>query len=629
MKELTHCVFRTTNVKRISRRKKYKIFFFFRIMYLLLRNLAYCTAFLSLSALCLAVPVTRFDRENNTDFRIRALSDLTHEQQEKIKVSEDMIKSFKEKASAKAAKLFRTSARELLLKTPADNPLDNAPSLFSTKVESNSNQNAAQTMTELAKSPVNNDVDVISAITIDKVNALFKRKAERIHSSSASATANEQLFLEYKGRYEPDWLPPGTYYDFDLKFSSPIFTFEITSMNMLRMTMTFLAGSKADYYMPWNEQTMKYPMEGFAATADVSLEYVQGEVDGSYVTLNIAATEFHVAVSGMDPYIGVQLGNLLSDYFKEHFHSEAYVLGYVFTNPDNQLNDELTPKVFKMRMVADRYNTDDGSGFLLIYVMTTQDTLKDSSLHFPSHFNPLPDGHDTGLFLNNRLLYKHVIPGAMGDILTGVSHVENNGVYSWANGGEYKNPLGSYLKMTSCDTKGNWFTGYSCQWWYGYHQPNSDIRPNGLQVMRTLSSKEIGFQTFQEYRTRSCRSSSNFFKTCETFSNVAKQKVTHIFTMSVVNGGDGIHFNPHLKFDVEHPFDHTITFNTVGGQKIDETTYFALMASQATSSIEKYPPRINNLNLFLLNRILFPDHQAYNYQDVNLAHDLVLWGTTQ
>eukprot|EP01135_Chromosphaera_perkinsii_P002312 Nk52_evm98s221 gene=Nk52_evmTU98s221 len=105
---------------------------------------------------------------------------------------------------------------------------------------------------------------------------------------------------------------------------------------------------------------------------------------------------------------------------------------------------------------------------------------------------------------------------------------------------------------------------------------------------------------------------------CDKQNNYASQNFRTKYALSISPTSDDIRMTA--------TFEDEIVQNPSGNNWLKG--HFEDQASRVQTVMNRNPPRIADINIFRLNRILFPNEQIYKFKDVYSFADVVVWGDT-
>eukprot|EP01135_Chromosphaera_perkinsii_P003839 Nk52_evm14s257 gene=Nk52_evmTU14s257 len=468
-------------------------------------------------------------------------------------------------------------------------------------------QSSTDTLNNLtAYGSVNDNVDIISLISISKINSLFAERA---------AKGDKTLMTEFNANLTGNmwWADdPRTFYYFSLKLGSPKFFFDPTRKE-LGMGFKFQNGSTILKHLGWNGNETTLDVSGSAMTAKITLDKVKGQADAVSVALNISQTEFAVSFGpSVDPGVVPYFQVAIQKFFIENYHDKNYVLGTVIVNQNSTIIPSLNPKMFKMTIVPDAQRPGNGDGFLALFIQTTTTNLPDYQLKLPSEFNLVPDGFDTALYITNQNFYQNVLKESFTGVKALKVTADSRGIYSVTDGS-----LPTFNKayyINGCHLT-DWI--FTCSWTNHF---DAAVTPAGMKQKSTGNTKELAFNMGSSTEVNYCDA------WCSTSSQSATQTYSSTYTFGISSSSDEVIITG--KTDATNNLPSSSGWTNFWTNTGYISTNFDSYSGEISRYMSDAMPKISNLNIFRASRLLFPDRQIHQFKDVNLVADLVMWGNT-
>eukprot|EP01135_Chromosphaera_perkinsii_P011723 Nk52_evm1s2485 gene=Nk52_evmTU1s2485 len=477
-------------------------------------------------------------------------------------------------------------------------------------------QTAADTRSKIRSfGSVNTQADVVSAISLAKINALFAEKY-------ADKKDDSRKFTNYTSDPYTPWGSTASYWA-KLVVGPPLFAF---IDNDLHMTVELEKGSAIIAKFANGTEVAKDIVSKTPVITSAPLTRVKGTSKDFSVVLNINETQWivhlNIGSETVDPSFEAYVQKGLQSYFTATFHDSDYILGTVILNPEAPgIIKGLNPKEFIMRTVEDAYGRS-GNGFLVLMIQTDGASLTDTTpKQLPTKFNLVPDGYDTALYITNRALYNSIYLDSFAPIASGLTPAEVDGTLNYKSGGvhvgnlnqpDYCPPIDDVcLDIKSVDhyVRTSTFTTTH----------SDDAHPQRLSIHGALS------QTFRGCRTTVLGNPPK--ASCFSFTAVGDFSINLSFDFSLTEELIDIKYvTSDYKMDGDFSskwwetwFVGTKDFIKKKANEWGETS---------AGLIKNNPPKIQSLNTFRLNRILFPINNIYSYKEVYSLADLVLFGNT-
>eukprot|EP01135_Chromosphaera_perkinsii_P011724 Nk52_evm2s2485 gene=Nk52_evmTU2s2485 len=474
-------------------------------------------------------------------------------------------------------------------------------------------QTAADTRSHLKSfGPVNNKADAVSAISLAKINALFAEKY-------ADKKDDSRKFTNYTSDPYTPWGSTAEY-TVDLILSSPLFVF---IENRLHMTVELQKGSKVTAKLTNGTEMVKDIVPGTPAVTSAPLTRVTGSSDDYSVALNINQTEWIVKLDigkeTVDPTFEGHVQKGLQSYFTSTFHDSDYILGTMILNPDQPgIIKGLDPKEFIMRTVEDAYGRS-GNGFLVLMIQTDGAPLTDATPNnLPTKFNLVPDEYDAALYITNRALYNSIYLESFSPVVSGLTPVNVDGALTYNSG---TMELGNLEQREECK---NGMDGCNCKWvnhriqstsFSAYHSDDENPQRLAFQASTpsiTFRDADIKVLPGQRYLT------------CVPLTTEAEffNRLSFDFTLNK----DIIEIEFGFDFKFEGDFSSPYWWEGQRKSKLDKLANE--WGHRSAELIRSNAPKIQSLNTFRLNRIMFPKKNIYSYKEVHALADLVLFGNS-
>eukprot|EP01135_Chromosphaera_perkinsii_P006138 Nk52_evm4s418 gene=Nk52_evmTU4s418 len=368
---------------------------------------------------------------------------------------------------------------------------------------------------------------------------------------------------------------------------------------------------------------------GVPLTTIVSLAQIVGKGREYSVAINIAQTRWNIKLDvkdgPIDPSVESHVAKGVQQYFTETFHDKDYILGTVILNAeDPAIINGLSLKSFIMETVKDAYSRS-GNGFLVIMIQTDGAALTDMTRNqHPTKFNMVPDGYDSALYITNRALYNSIYLESFKPF---VSNLRTTG--DGKGGLMYKTgdfAIGELTQPSGCHDSGGMYGG--CQYinetntvytsnFISSH--SNDATPNRLSVHAAGTIQFLGCNTHIPFMSTraSCaeaHADGKFTLDMDFDFTLDKSDVISVKATSF----------PKFSGDFKSSF-----FDDLEGLTKEYVKESAdAWGVKASKAVKDHPPKIQSLNTFRLERILFPRKNIYSYKEVHILSDLVLFGNT-
>eukprot|EP01135_Chromosphaera_perkinsii_P007509 Nk52_evm2s905 gene=Nk52_evmTU2s905 len=310
----------------------------------------------------------------------------------------------------------------------------------------------------------------------------------------------------------------------------------------------------------------------------------------------------------------------VQQYFTETFHDKDYILGTVILNPeDPAIINGLSPKSFIMETVKDAFSRS-GNGFLVIMIQTDGAALTDMTRNQnPTKFNMVPDGYDSALYITNRALYNSIYLESFKPV---VSNLKATG--DGKGGLMYKTgdvALGELTQPSECHDSDSMFGGcrYTNETSMIYttsfiSSPSNDATPNRFSVHAAGTIQFVGCNLYVPFMSKrpSC----------------AEADADGEFTLDMdfdftLDKSDEIS----VKAASSHKFSGNFESSFFDDLKGLTEKYVKKSAdawgAKASKAVEDHPPKIQSLNTFRLERILFPRQSNEGIYVADLRRQIV------
>eukprot|EP01135_Chromosphaera_perkinsii_P005056 Nk52_evm3s312 gene=Nk52_evmTU3s312 len=466
---------------------------------------------------------------------------------------------------------------------------------------------------------VNTMADAVSVVSLAKINALYAQKYANEKDDTHKFTNFTSIPYTPWGSSTEFWV--------DLVFGPPLWVFVDAT---LQMTMELQAGSKIYAKRSDGSVMTKELRAGVPVTTAVSLTRVAGKFNDFSVAINITQTEWSIKMdiknSTIDPSFESYVTRGLQQYFTETFHDKDYILGTLILNPeDPKIISGMNPKAFIMEAVEDAYSRS-GNGFLVIMIQTDGAALTDMTRkQNPIKFNMVPDGYDSALYITNRALYNSIFMESFKPVVSNLQATgDGKGGLTYKTGGL---ALGKLTQPSGCANSDSFYGGckyteetnmvYTTDFVASYA---NDATPNRLSIH--AARKNIHFlgcsaTPMGRYGWSPCRAT----------------KADGIFTLDmdfdfVFDKTGFISVNTTSSHAFNGDFASNFWDNVFGISKEYLKKTANVWGDNTSKAVTDNPPKIQSLNTFRLERILFPYKNIYSYKEVHVLSDLVLFGHT-
>eukprot|EP01135_Chromosphaera_perkinsii_P004310 Nk52_evm2s277 gene=Nk52_evmTU2s277 len=433
---------------------------------------------------------------------------------------------------------------------------------------------------------VNTMADAVSVISLAKINALYEQKY-------ADAKDDTNKFTNFTSTPYTPW-GTSTAFWVDLAFGPPLWVFVDET---LQMTMEMKAG--------------------------------MGKSDEYSVAINITQTRWNIKLDvkdgPIDPSVESYVAKGVQQYFTETFHDKDYILGTVILNPeDPAIINGLNPKAFIMETVKDAYSRS-GNGFLVIMIQTDGAALTDTTRNqHPTKFNMVPDGYDSALYITNRALYNSIYLESFKPVVSNLRATGDGKGGLMYKTGDFA--LGELTQPSGCTDSGGMYGGcrYTDETSTVYttnfvSSHGNDATPNRLSVHAAGTIQFVGCNTYMPFM--STRAS------CAEADADGKFALDMDFDFTL-DKSDVISVKATSSHKFTCDFKSSFFDDLQGLTKEYVKKSADAWGGKASKAVEDHPPKIQSLNTFRLERILFPRKNIYSYKEVHILSDLVLFGNT-
>ena len=493
----------------------------------------------------------------------------------------------------------------------------------------------------LGNGPIANDWDAIAVNRLEKVNELFKE----IHKT------DNRAFTHFKSDIPLRIDPPAKYCSVGMTLEAYLVDpgLQFLKDGLMSLVFNTSAGSSATYYGLLKSSGCKEKdivevrkFEGIPLNTSVPLRKVDGhESQSGYVTIKAEDVNFTFHVPGGEglPSINEDVADAVSKYFREHYKDTTiYNLGQVSYHSPTP--DFLTPTYFDF-LVDQVQNEGSIVTMLYLYIKTRASDQSKIPVTFKRpNFPLLPDSHDSTLIVSNRIYMEHIVKPilAQGGRVTPTVEAKNRNL---PGGDRYEITGGGFVDLSNA--KMTFPT--SCSRSYAEGQPicltsngNSQKMGPGLAFNRfptdTKSLKMVFHKSVENFNYVD---GSGVICACKTVPQLYLgyvQNITHEvfptnFTIYSKFGAMSTSLQdkpedpdyeqvPSWLKSVRNFFGATAVYNPQ--DSINQlASYFQEQLAQASKE------KLASFDTFRLQALLYPDKRVYNYTDIRVTGDLVIF----
>ena len=467
--------------------------------------------------------------------------------------------------------------------------------------------------------PLENNVDVVSVLSLAKTNDLFSQMYEK-------KSGFIKRFVTSKSRD----LFSDDYFIGELFFGKPGLLFDLSGV--LHLHMKLLNRSSITKYSGNGELLNKTYLNNNSTVASTTckLQKIMGKEYDHAVALDFTDVEWIMNLTIAD---GRKVPDALQISFKSDLaeamsqtYGKEYVLGSVIENPNSpRILSGLTPNSFAMKVL--RSTSNDGNGVLVIGIgCNGRNVTYESILGIDGTVDLVPKGRDTALYITNRNLYQSFLKDTLNIPHLGIVQDSAQHEY-YISGGRFS--LGSYKTVHSCDRA---IVG-------GCKEPSMDTK---MVTSATVSVPNPGTYlppfspmlpiSFGDNRLtiQGCYSTGGRVSGCTTLTQNPIFTTTVKLAFSVDQGSSD-------DLVVSASATHELNgINKGGWWNPGMGASLAELESDADSWANKdamahlktlMDKASTDINLFGVNHILFPENNILKYETVYLSRDLVLFGS--